>query len=199
MVQHDIRAFLLGPQTLKSTSWLLVAMYFLGPLFAEIAKTLQSRSLDFQGIESCMMYFALRNPMKPIMRPWDSQNHWISVGRFAEIRWFCTEKLMVRVVVVKCVCFVLVFFGFGYRDYPLFFSNYSKFLSNIQLFSDNFFGDALPVTTQTIAFLVRNPISTIQESTCHDCILGGFLVKSVIKKTHLKCTKDDECELFVAT
>ena len=49
MVQHDIRAFLLGPQTLKSTSWLLVAMYLLGPLFAEIAKTLQSRSLDFQG------------------------------------------------------------------------------------------------------------------------------------------------------
>ena len=69
----------------------------------------------------------------------------------------------------------------------------TKFLSNIQLFSDNFFGDALPVTTQTIAFLVRNPISTIQESTCHDCILGGFLVKSVIKKTHLKCTKHDEC------
>ena len=49
MVQHDIRAFLLGPQTLKSTPWLLVAMYLLGPLFAEIAKTLQSRSLDFQG------------------------------------------------------------------------------------------------------------------------------------------------------
>ena len=59
MVQHDIRAFLLGPQTLKSTSWLLVAMYLLGPLFAEIAKTLQSRSLDFQG-NVCNIYYILK-------------------------------------------------------------------------------------------------------------------------------------------
>ena len=49
MVQHDIRAFLLGPKTKKVHHELLVATYLLGPLFTEIAKTLQSRSLDFQG------------------------------------------------------------------------------------------------------------------------------------------------------
>ena len=46
---HDIRAFLLGPKTKKVHHELLVATYLLGPLFTEIAKTLQSRSLDFQG------------------------------------------------------------------------------------------------------------------------------------------------------
>ena len=60
MVQHDIRAFLLGPKTKKVHHELLVATYLLGPLFTEIAKTLQSRSLDFQGYIfcfSCLFFF----------------------------------------------------------------------------------------------------------------------------------------------
>ena len=60
MVQHDIRAFLLGPKTKKVHHELLVATYLLGPLFAEIAKNLQSRSLDFQGswFYSCFAFVA---------------------------------------------------------------------------------------------------------------------------------------------